>query len=240
MSVRVVIPVRCADQPLRRRNLECCLRQLSLNAWDGQPPDFSVWVVEHDREPSLHVWVRNQGWQYIHVYGDGPFCKGLALNHGAAFAEEDLLLLLDADVWVAPDWIPSCLEQIDKLRDTTLSPFAMLPYDRFCFLAPEPSAKVAAGAYPTTRMEHESNPSVGGAIWIERLLWERIHGADEGYLGWGAEDRDLAMRLEHAMAEPIPRLKGPLWHLHHEEADRRFHAPNWDRFEAARRRLGCA
>lgn len=239
MSVRVIVPIRCTNMPLRRRNLEVVLRQLGLSAFEGKP-EFSVWVIEHTHAPELHVWVRDQGWQYIHVYSESLMCKGACLNHGAAYATEDTLLLLDADCWFPPDWLAACVDYIDHQRELGTWPGVLLPYDRFCFLSPEASDKVAAGAYPTAKFAHEACPSVGGAIFVDRTLWQRIHGADEGYVGWGAEDRDLAMRLQHAIAQPIPRLAQPLWHLHHEEADRTHHAPNWDRFEAKRKALGCA
>lgn len=40
-----------------------------------------------------------------------------------------------------------------------------------------------------------------GVLWVEREHWARVGGMDERFLGWGAEDLDLRLRLHVASIE---------------------------------------
>lgn len=57
------------------------------------------------------------------------------------------------------------------------------------------------------------------AAWRSDLL--RVNGYDEGYQGWGLEDSDLVIRLQHAgIGRKTARFFAPVFHLWHRENDR--------------------
>ncbi len=237
--MRVIVTARCQPEtPLRWRNLGVCLRQLADARRCLPETCVRVVVAEHDAAPRLATLAATGGAEHVFLPGDGLFCKGAALNAGAAGGHEPLLCLLDADCWVGRDWLAKCLALIDGWRHDGTWRGAMLPYERFRFLEAQPSDKVAAGTDPSMTMEHEACPSCGGAAWCDRALWERIGGADEGYVGWGPDDRDLECRLEAAMGAPLLRGDLPLWHLFHERPDTSTNDAGWARLLATRARLG--
>jgi GT2 family glycosyltransferase len=78
------------------------------------------------------------------------------------------------------------------------------------------------------------------AAWREDLV--RVNGFDEDFVGWGPEDKDLALRLRHAGVRRQTLLFGGIAiHLHHPPASRAALAPNLARLEATRRgrRVRC-
>jgi hypothetical protein len=212
MRLLVTIPARCRpEHPLRRRNLVACLKQLQA-ARSRLPPAVTVEVViaEHDARPRLRALAREYGADHVLVPGAGLFAKARCCNEGIGERTPDLICLLDGDCWVTPSWLVQCLALIAEWQRVGEWRGAMLPYDRFRFLAPGPSAVVAAGGEPDKSMRHEACSSVGGAVWITLELYWRIGGWDEAYEGWCPDDRDFAFRLEQAMGAPILRGALPL------------------------------
>jgi len=69
------------------------------------------------------------------------------------------------------------------------------------------------------------------SVWREDL--ERVNGLDESYAGWGLEDSDLVIRLQHAgVKHKSARFAAPLFHLWHAENDRSRLAENEQRLAA--------
>jgi glycosyltransferase involved in cell wall biosynthesis len=69
------------------------------------------------------------------------------------------------------------------------------------------------------------------SVWREDL--ERVNGLDESYSGWGLEDSDLVIRLQHAgVKHKSARFAAPLFHLWHAENDRTRLAENERRLAA--------
>jgi predicted glycosyltransferase involved in capsule biosynthesis len=241
MDVQIVIPVRIRpEHPLRRRNLWVCLDQASrAQAWlRGRHRTVEVTLAEHDSEARTLLEAEHFHARHVLVPDGGPFSKSRAANAGAAVGKAPLICLLDGDCWIGADWLERCLELIGGWQQTKVWRGAMLPYQRFHFLTPRPSAEVAAGAIPILSMRHEACPSVGGAVWVERKLWRQIGGWDEGFTGWGPDDRDFAYRLAVGMKAPLLRGDLPLWHLFHEEQDKSTDPDGWRRFRANQKRLG--
>jgi glycosyltransferase involved in cell wall biosynthesis len=78
------------------------------------------------------------------------------------------------------------------------------------------------------------------AAWRDDLV--RVNGFDEGFEGWGPEDKDLALRLRHAGVRRQTLLFGGIaTHLHHPAAARDALAANLARLDATRRerRIRC-
>jgi len=69
------------------------------------------------------------------------------------------------------------------------------------------------------------------SMWMHDLV--RVNGLDESYQGWGLEDSDLVIRLLHAgVQHKSARFAAPVFHLWHEEHDRRNLPKNQQRLDA--------
>ncbi len=69
------------------------------------------------------------------------------------------------------------------------------------------------------------------AAWRDDLL--RVNGLDETYSGWGLEDSDLVIRLQHAgVRHKSARFAAPVFHLWHAENDRSRLPENQRRLDA--------
>lgn len=72
------------------------------------------------------------------------------------------------------------------------------------------------------------------AAWRADLV--RVNGYNEAMTGWGSEDKELALRLQHAGVQRRTLLFGGIaWHLHHPPAARDRHAINQTILERTRR-----
>lgn len=61
----------------------------------------------------------------------------------------------------------------------------------------------------------------GGNMGFWRDDFIAVNGYDEGFVGWGREDTDLAIRFyRHGLRRRWFKLRGVAWHLHHREASR--------------------
>jgi glycosyltransferase involved in cell wall biosynthesis len=68
------------------------------------------------------------------------------------------------------------------------------------------------------------------SMWREDLV--RVNGLDETYSGWGLEDSDLVIRLQHAgVKHKSARFAAPVFHLWHRESDRGKLAENQKRLD---------
>jgi glycosyltransferase involved in cell wall biosynthesis len=69
------------------------------------------------------------------------------------------------------------------------------------------------------------------SAWRKDLI--RVNGLDESYQGWGLEDSDLVIRLLHAgVKHKSARFAAPVFHLWHQDQDRRGLPDNQQRLEA--------
>jgi glycosyltransferase involved in cell wall biosynthesis len=79
------------------------------------------------------------------------------------------------------------------------------------------------------------------AAWRDDLV--RVNGFNEDFVGWGPEDKELALRLGHAGIRRQSLMFGGIAvHLHHPQASRDALPANLARLEATRRerRIRCA
>ena len=68
------------------------------------------------------------------------------------------------------------------------------------------------------------------SAWRSDLV--RVNGLDELYEGWGLEDSDLVIRLLHAgVKHKTARYAAPVFHLWHQEQDRRAFPENQKRLD---------
>ncbi len=183
MEAAVIVGVRAApEEPERRRNLIACLESL-----DGLRQTVEIVVIEQDAEPHLRQLVRPLVDRYIFARNAGLYNRGWAFNIGAAVAAEaEYLLLLDADVLLPHESLKRALE---RMRSGVR---VLRPYTEALFLNPENAGELFL------------NP-MGLCLWIRSDFYRQIGGHDEGFRGWGWEDREFWERIErHTHIERMP------------------------------------
>ncbi|NNF38887.1 MAG: glycosyltransferase [Gemmatimonadetes bacterium] len=156
----------------------------SVAALEGSDIDPTLWrllVVDDGSTDGTADWVREQGHDVVTVAG-GPLGPGAARNLGAARAEGDLLLFVDADVCVHPDALRRFLRRFDR----------------------EPRLGAAFGAY-------DARPTAPGFVSQYRNLYHRyvhLRGAGDAETFWagcGAVRREVFASVGGFDIERFPR-----------------------------------
>lgn len=204
--ISIVIPLR-VDSDDRAKNLRCVLQQLLLM-------DFVyVDILEADRKQNFFISYHKRI-RYQFVYDEeSVFYRTKYLNILLKNATNSIVGVWDTDVLISRRQIEDSVNMIEK------GCVMCFPYDgRFLFLSPKESEKIR------TDLQHWNNvsenrligrPSVGGAFIVNRERYLAVGGENEGFYGWGPEDVERVKRLE-ILELPIGRVKGALFHLHHE------------------------
>ena len=157
------------------------------------------------------------------------FNKSLALNLGASVAQSERLFLLDADIILKEDFLPTAFEAVAARRFFTV--------ERVLESNPEPSPPqdhsqdhleemtnqlsfVGRGGRRATaavrRRFHEGSRNAPGLVVLAREHFLKVGGMNADLLGYGWEDRDLLLRLQFALG--LEELSaGTVIHLSHKD-----------------------
>ena len=227
IGVSYVVTYR-SEGASRRANLEAIL------AWLGQFSGLEVTVVEQDRSPTISgVIIPGQG-THLFAFNPGAFNKSWGFNVGFKYSSGQVIAFGDADVMVDAETpnqsFESCLSDYDAVK----------PYDRLIDLTPEETKQVLAGESPILMDGYGRSLNregigeyicfCGGLFVMRRALFEFLGGFDEKFLGWGAEDDAMTVKL-HTLSQSTQNLTGhTAYHLWHEQLPhRRFGQPFYQR-----------
>lgn len=199
----------------RKRNAEAVLAK--LNRQDLPRWQYRTVVVEQGREPLMEKALAPLADRYLFAYNPGPYNRSWGFNIGAMLmaSEGGVLCLMDADIMVPVDFLRTGL---DAYRSGLK---AFLPFEEMLYLDAASTERLfhageiegGGGGVCADRQGQCFTTSQGGCIWVDAGLYRRVGGHDEGYRGWGYEDRDFIDRINQAA--PVPRLPGRLLHLYH-------------------------
>jgi hypothetical protein len=157
------------------------------------------------------------GWEIILEDSEGEdWCKPRALNRAVARASGRTLVLADADSFCDPGVL------LQAVREVWAHNAWVMPHRRVLRLNEAETRRVLA-------RDHDAAPgdeglvrpaylgTVGGGIVVlKREAWD---GHDERFLGWGADDDALGIRLRGMLGRER-RLDADLYHLWHPQAPR--------------------
>lgn len=151
------------------------------------------------------------------------FNKSLALNLGASVAHSDRLFLLDADIILTEDFLPTAFDAVAAQHFFTVErvlesePQPLPPEDHLEEMAHQISFVGRGGrraAATVRRRFHESSRNAPGLVVLAREHFLRVGGMNADLHGYGWEDRDLLMRLQFALGLE-ERSAGTVTHLSH-------------------------
>lgn len=204
-GISIVIPFRpSAKAPERLRNV-LWLEQY----WKMNLPGAEV-IISDDPEP------------------DKAFSKSVAINRGVEQSTGDVLVLVDADGYLAIDRVLHCAKEIRHARKRGHRLW-FVPYRQFYRLNEESSLRLLNSdpKYPFVFSEppsqwdtiNDTNPRTGhhyGAMiqLMPREAFELVGGWDERFRGWGGEDH-AAMRAMDTLYWPHKTLPTSVLHVWH-------------------------
>jgi glycosyltransferase involved in cell wall biosynthesis len=220
-----------------------------LVADDGSGDDTRAVVAAHQRTfpvPLTHVWHEDRGFRLAAI-------RNAAIRQAAG----EYIVQVDGDIVLGPHFVRahrrfarrgSYVQGSRCLVDRSLT--QSLLRERRCRISPfarglrnRQNGMYIPWLVPFIRGPRDPDRRTRGchmAFWRDDLL--AVNGYDEGFVGWGREDSELAARLIHSGVQRRNFKYGAAaFHLWHPEATTRSYADNQARYEATirERRLRC-
>lgn len=162
-----------------------------------------AYVVDHYRR-------NHPAWEIHLGHHDEPWSKGAAIADALERTDARMLVLADADSFVAPEHLAAAVEA--ATRDGWAMPHAMVhrlsqrATERLYAGGPLDLDDLARGAYRGVKG--------GGIVAITRTAYDTVGGIDPRFVGWGGEDLALNWALT-ALVNGGARVPGDLVHLWH-------------------------
>ena len=149
---------------------------------------LEIVVADLGERPSAEGLAGRWGCRYAFEETAGAFERARALNVGSAPASSPLVLWLDNDLLVGPDFIRHAADEMRAQRGDFL-----LPYSQIAYLSEADTEAVMAGrADPAgcrpAKVLRSGFDILGGAGLVSRGFLDRHGGLCEEFKGWGGED----------------------------------------------------
>jgi glycosyltransferase involved in cell wall biosynthesis len=216
---------------------------------DGSKEETAKLIKEFEGKftvPLKHAWHPDEG-----------FRAAAIRNKGIALCSQDYIIQIDGDIIIHPQFIKDHLEmkmsghfivgsrvmlspqQTEKLIQKGEVDFKMLRKEKFAFngLRNRFLRKIFARLYKT-KGKHKFYAKGANIAFFKKDI-VRINGYNEDFVGWGSEDRELAIRLVNAGVKKLSiKLSAVCYHLYHKINDRNNESRNEDlMYEAIERKL---
>lgn len=185
-------------------------------------------------------WLRRRieavhpGWEIVEAPGPDPWAKGPAIGAGVERAIGDVLVVMDADVFVPR------LALYNAVLDAEAHAW-VVPHETVHRLTRASTEALTAGEpvdqmakIPTTLARPAHKGVAGGGIAVmSRETYNTVGPPDARFVGWGGEDTSWRKALD-TLAGPHVRQGAPMVHLWHRPQQAQ-HAPAANARALARR-----
>jgi Glycosyl transferase family 2/Capsular polysaccharide synthesis protein/N-terminal domain of galactosyltransferase len=178
-----------------------------------------VIVVDMGASPAARDLAARWADRYVFIETREVFERARSLNTGSALAECDLVLWIDNDLLMAPEFVTRAAAEI---RDRELD--YLLPYSHIRYLSPADSDGVRQGVRnpddcAPVRVWRPAREVCGAAGLVRREFLERYGGLPEEFRGWGGEDNAWWVKARLlGRADVTGRPDQPLYHLFHPDS----------------------
>jgi len=167
--------------------------------------------------------MRDENWEKIkaNVWGsstiieshhdDGPFNVSMARNLGIESLEDwDLVVLADADSFVAPDVFHRAVRVAAQTRRM------VIPHSRWLNVELDEHELLFTEGYIQTREGRKRvTGTTSSVVVLPREVFDAVNGFDERFKGWGYEDTAFHIAV-NALHQPAIHFEGDVYHLAHE------------------------
>ena len=135
----------------------------------------------------------------LHLIENAPSVGfGAACNQAAELAQGELLVFMNADVWVTPDWLAQLVKRMQEQADAGIVSPVTLP--------------VYKGVEPSEQPYRDVAAVPGCAMMVRRSAWDELGGFEPHFfLTW--EDTELCWRARLAGWRVLEDLEAHVWHL---------------------------
>lgn len=232
-SVSIIVPIRIMHPQFKIYidNLIFCAKGLSLLDTGsvtkeviisdlGSAPAFSSEILKISKDNGLkYVRSESKAWS-----------RSRAINSGIYAATGSRLFFIDADTILpktyVQDHLAVALENnytVNLVYDSEVKEFNNKTHDYACLL--KQPGKIRQGGW-----SHFS---------VDRARLIKIGGYDNDYVGWGAEDNDVLLRLESSGVHRVILNNPPvhLWHPQYSEIMRSIGQFSWYKNNKIKNRL---
>lgn len=226
------------DNPDRVENL-----QIMIDYYSNLFPESKFIFVEDDKEHNTNFdnvrWKKNST-SYYFLKNTGTYHRTKALNFGFKEAKTPVVVSMDTDCIVSKECIQGCEENL--LNGCTVA----WPYNGY-FIDIDYSLKnnfkqsnlnydillnnldgnlklpiISSYKNYHVRCTSDKHLGVGGIVMFNRELFLSMGGYNEGFIGWGAEDNEVSIRvdkLEHKTFRHTDETS-ICFHMYHANAER--------------------
>lgn len=168
-----------------------------------------VWAWLNARWQRLHP-----SWRVIEAHYDGEWCKAAAIQSVIGDVTSDVVIVADADVYMAPLELSAAVTRI-----ASGAPWSV-PWRNVRRLTETETARVMSNEdytlEPMLRMRRHvyyEGVAGGGLVIIPRKAWDTAP-MDDRFVGWGYEDISWGYALDTLVGEHV-RFDADLFHLWH-------------------------
>ena len=206
---------------------------------DGSTEETGSLIKEFQKNfpiPLKHAWHPDEG-----------FRAAAIRNKGIALCTQQYIIQIDGDIIIHPKFIADHVEmrrkgyfmvgsrvmlspeQTTQLIKQGYVDFKKLSKEKFALngLRNRFFRKLLAEFYKTKGQHKFYAKGANIAFYKDDII--RINGYNEAYVGWGSEDRDVAIRLMNAGVSKLSIKMGAVcYHLYHKRNDRKNELRNED------------
>jgi hypothetical protein len=204
MNITVIIPVfnLVAD---RYKNFDYVVRKLLKT-----PSVKDIIIVEQKEKPSsiLSTLFNEQKYRHFcHVTDNPEIEKTKMINYGVSLCKTEFYCMLDADIIFDFEKVFSQITRKDK---------AVQPFEYFLKLNDQQTANIFKDREEQIEGKHTHTIRCfsAGSYIMKKSFHKQIGGMNEGYMGWGWEDREFQDVVRNHTDIKIIDEVG--YHLHHE------------------------
>ncbi len=184
----------------------------SLRSFGSLPDDTRFCLADYSKTPSVpEELLSHYSIEHIHTPAPLPFNRSWSINYAyKTFArkEDTHFLFTDIDLVFPRNFLADAYRTLNNNKRGIVIPNL--------FYLPQNVSDTSATYTELSIKAHKSwRTFFSGSCLCPVELFEQVHGFDEMFIGWGAEDNDFINRVTSVGAEVIKSPSLKVMHLDH-------------------------